>query len=239
MSKSKSQRKPPAKSIKSVKENNLSETLPAGHRFDEEIAATCSSILIKVQFKRIEQPIHIERSIRQELRAVVARKQLSRVSIDFFQNILNICDKHPFMDAAKQLLSATYQEYCEVRKRMKLLEHKTMLERFESLYSELGQLGWNINLSFENGGTMPLEPFYFFAVHQKWEEKFDNSGRLVQSVSVAVRTDAMTDLTEMAFKHGLLLHRVSFKDHYFHLRIHPDNNIPGIPLSPPSIQIDY
>lgn len=215
-----------------------SELLPPGHRFDSEIADACSNLLLKAQIERISNPTSIERLLRVNLRKLVSQRKLSRVSNAFFQSILDMAKEYPLTAVCKKMLEVTYDEYCMVRKHMKSFEEQSMKVRISAMLDELSDLNWHTDTNFNAGSTFPDEPFSCLVIHAGWEQFFNEEGRLIQSIAVSVRTEEIGKFTELAYRHGLLFFRESQKFVCFKLKIHPDNNIPGIPMSPPSVQAE-
>ncbi len=214
------------------------ETLPPDHRYDKEIADICSATLIKVQMRRLEQPTSIERELRKELRTIVGQRRLSRVATDFFDSIIDIFDDQPFVKAATRILNATYNEYVVVEKHMATLSEISMQKRVQGLIDDTEGKGWHVErLSFEDS-PLPIDKDKFITVHQDWHKKFDDDGNLLETMSIAVKTENIGDFIENAYVRGLLIQKVNSQGIYYHFKIHPENNIPGIPLSPPSIQAE-
>jgi len=219
-----------------VKTISRSQKLPPGHRFDVEIANACSNLLIKAQIRRIEQPTSVDNFLKLEIRKLVGQHTLSKISSMFFENILDVAREHPLTSVCQKLLEVTYEEYCIVSKHMKSFEELSMKMRVRSLLDDLIGLGWHVDINFETNGTFPDEPFCCLAIYAGWEMFFNEDGMLTESISIAVRTEDINYLTELAYRHGLLFYRQFKKYVYFNMKIHPDNNIPGIPMSPPSVR---
>lgn len=73
-------------------------------------------------------------------------------------------------------------------------------------------------------------------LYHSWESLFNEDGSLNDTISVIVKTNKISDLTELAYENGIQLYRDKKTNNVFHIMIFPENNIPGIPLSPPSIK---
>lgn len=214
------------------------ENLPPDHRYDKEIADICSATLIKVQMRRLEQPTSVERELRKELRTIISQGGLSRVATDFFDSIIDIFDNQPFVKAATRILNATYKEYVAVEKHMSCLSGTSMLERVQGLINDTERKGSHIErLDFESS-PLPFDKEKTLTIHKDWQKKFDNKGSLLERMSLIVRTEGIDNFIENAYQRGLLVHKVDAKQNFYHLKIYPNNNIPGIPLSPPSIQAE-
>lgn len=214
------------------------DNVPADHRYDKEIADVCSSLLIKSQLARLERPTSIDNLIKKELLLIINQRKISRVASAFFNNILLVSKKQPLIPAAHKILKATYEEYVVVEKHLALLSHITMRNRIESLFNKLIECKWEVVRYMEDDFEVPDSPGNVIILRKGWENKFDEHGELNSSLPIAAITTDMNTLTEISYQEGILLYRQTASSSHYLLKIYPANNIPGIPLSPPSIQID-
>jgi len=236
MAKEKKSRKNKQYKPKKVAKSSISETLPPGHRFDNEIANICSNILLRVQIRRLDKPISVERELRKEIKLIISQKKSSRVANDFFAGIINVCEKQPFTRAAIHILNVTHKEYLAVDSHMATFSDISMQQRIINLMDNLNENGWHIKLLDKQEEKSSNEPLNFFAIIKEWQEQCDINGRLLETISIAVKTIERENLTKAAYECGLILHRVASKEDYYLYKVHPDNNVPGATLSPPFVK---
>lgn len=224
---------PHIKQVSSIKQAHTKE-----HRFDKEIADICSTALLRVQMRKLEKPVSIERELRKEIKKTIAQHEMSYIAHNFFAKLITIGDKNPFVRPMTRILNATYKEYIETSRHLETLKDIPMQTRINAFTTQLREQQWHIE-SFTGKVTAIKEvPLHFLAIEDEWHSQCDDNGRLLVSLSLAVHTDDLYTFAEYAYQQGLLLDKVASKNGYYHLKIHPDNNVPGAIVSPLSIQVE-
>ena len=226
-------RKHKKRSIKDTKHVPLQpdNNLPEDHHYGEEMANVISSLLLKAQVNRIEKPTSIEAFLKKELHIIIKQKKLSRVAIMFFESIYDMAKENPLRPMVKDLFEISYSEYMKIHKHMATIEDISFVIRLEKLLKEAGKNNWSLSESIEckNKTTKHL------VVTNDWLNYFNEDKQLTKALPVTAISNNISELTEIAYQSGLLLHRKSKKGNMFELEIYPRNNIPGIPMTPPSI----
>lgn len=227
-----SSRNKPAKK-KPSQINPVEKKLPDGHRYDTEISGIAYVLLAKAYSAR--PIISIEKSIKSDLKKLIASRKISRVASDYYQGVLDLAAKDPLSAVCTKMIEVTNDEYVLVSKHMKKLEDISMLGRIDNLMNILSGKEWFVDCYNSEGLVLPDEPFLCFTLHEHWKESFNEAGELTGSLSVMARTENVYDLVESAYECGVLLFKQSVTAMHFHLKVYPANNIPGVALKPRSV----
>lgn len=238
MGKAKKSRKDKKYTPRITQVSSIRQAHPKGHRFDKEIADICSTILLRVQMRKLEKPVSIERDLRKEIKKTISQHEMSHIAHNFFATIITIGDKNPFVRSATRILNATYKEYIETTRHLKAFNHISIQARIDAFLEQLRQQQWHVENFTGDVTNIKEVPLHFIAIEDEWHALCDDNGRLLTSLSLAVHTDDLYAFSEYAYQKGLLLHKIASKNGYYHLKIHPDNNVPGAIVSPQSIQVE-
>lgn len=205
--------------------------LPPGHRYDVEISNKTFVILYKAQIERIDHGSSPESTIKKDLSKIVKSKSMSRVATLYFNSILDMCRQNPFASIATNALEITYDENIKTSRHMKKFINVSMKERIDLMLKEAKLSSWDIAVDFSVSSQHPTED-KSIRLYKSWETRFDQKGNLTDILSIIVKSENLIELTDLAFKNGLLLYRDKRSGSIYHIVIFPENNIPALPLTP-------
>jgi hypothetical protein len=211
--------------------------LPNNHRYDEEIANKTSALLIKAQFQRIDESTSIEKFLKSEIKEVIIQRTMSRVANMYFEGILDLSRKTPFTPVVTKLFEAIYSEYVITSHHLSKFKDISMRDRVNNILDSAKNKSWDVKIDFSINEKIISDNSMCIRLYESWKSRFNDDGSLSDTISMVVKTDSIGNLVEEFYQNGIQLYRDQKRNNIFHILIFPDNNIPGIPLSPPSVKV--
>lgn len=224
------------KSLKSEIGDNVSETLPPGHRFDYEISNVAFCMLVFAYITSQETGQSIEKILRKELTKKIRSRKMSKVASKHFASIIDLARETPLAVVVKKILEVTWDEYLIISKHMIKFESKSYKDRFDNFISKLKDSGWKV-IKIDKGfkGALEEENNYLL-IDNEYEKFFNKEGAITSSFHVGAKSNEdIHVMTESAYQSGLVVYRNEMKNKLYNLVFYPENNIPGVAFSPPSV----
>lgn len=224
------------KTISQMAKMSTIQHLPPNHRFDDEIASICSSSLLKAEFERIESNANKNKVILKFILDKINQRRISKVSTQFFAKIIEYSRKNNRVSLAS-FLEMALNEYILLKEKMNSFTTVSFLERFHSFIINTEKSGWIIH-RIEKGFKDYIDlTFDHMIVDKNTSAFFNESGRLIQTLTVCLRTKSpIQTIINIGYECGILFQQDILTNNTYNLHIFPDNNIPGYSVMPTCIR---